>query len=49
VLHNVPPVEALELRESSLALVLLLCGLENHGIIGSAMPERRFLVVDLIE
>jgi hypothetical protein len=42
-------VEALELRVSNLALVPLLCGLEHHVIMGSALPARRFLVVDLIK
>jgi hypothetical protein len=49
VFHNVPPVEALELRASSPALVLLFCSLKNHGNVGSTLPTRKFLIVDLIE
>jgi hypothetical protein len=46
--HNFPPVEALEFRPSSLILVPLLCGLENHGIVGSTLSAERFLIIDLI-
>jgi hypothetical protein len=41
-------VEALEFGTSPI-LVPLLCGLKNHGIIGSALPGGRFLIVNLIE
>jgi hypothetical protein len=47
--RSFPLVEALELRASSPILVSLLCGLENHGIVGSALPVGIFLIVDLIE
>jgi hypothetical protein len=49
VLHNVPPVEVLELRAFSLIVVPLICCLEHHDIVGFALPVRGFLVVDLIE
>jgi hypothetical protein len=49
VSYNFSPVEALEFTPSSLILVPLICGLENYGIIDSALPTRRFLIVDLIE
>jgi hypothetical protein len=49
VLHSIPPVEVFELRASSPALLPLLCSLKNHDIIGSALPARKFLVVDLFE
>jgi hypothetical protein len=42
------PVEAIEFG-TSLILVPLLCDLKNHGIIGSALPMRRFLIINLIE
>jgi hypothetical protein len=49
VLHSIPPVEVFELRASSPALLPLLCSLKNHDIISSALPARKFLVVDLFE
>jgi hypothetical protein len=44
-----PLVEVLEFRPSSPILVLLICGLENHGIVSFALPIGGFLIVDLIE
>jgi hypothetical protein len=41
-------VEALEFSTSSI-LVSLLCDLKNHAIVGSALPVRRFLIINLIE
>jgi hypothetical protein len=41
-------VEALEFGTSPI-LVPLICGLKNHGIVGSALPGRRFLIINLIE
>jgi hypothetical protein len=41
-------MEALEFKTSPI-LVPLLCGLKNHVIIGSALPEERFLIINLIE
>jgi hypothetical protein len=41
-------VEALEFGTSPI-LVTLLCGLKNHGIVGSALPGGRFLIINLIE
>jgi hypothetical protein len=49
VSHGFPLVESLEFRVSSPILVSLLFNLKNHGIIGSSLPARRFLIVDLIE
>jgi hypothetical protein len=46
--YNFPLVETLEF-ETSLILVPLLCGLKNYGIIGSALPRERLLIVNLIE
>jgi hypothetical protein len=42
-------VKALEFRASSTILVPLLCGIENHGIVGYALLAEIFLIVDLIE
>jgi hypothetical protein len=42
-------VEAFEFRASNHILVPLLYGLENHDIVGSALPVGKFLIVDLIE
>jgi hypothetical protein len=47
--HSFPPVEALEFRASGAILVPLLCSLKNYGIVGSALPTVRFLIIDLIE
>jgi hypothetical protein len=47
--HSFPPVEVLKFVPSSLILVPQLCDLENHGIVGSALPAGRFLIVYLIE
>jgi hypothetical protein len=41
-------MEALEFR-TSLILVPLLCGLKNHGIVGSTLLGERLLIVNLIE
>jgi hypothetical protein len=41
-------VEALEFGTSPI-LVSLLCDLKNHAIIGSALPVRRLLIINLIE
>jgi hypothetical protein len=41
-------VETLEFG-TSLILVPLLCGLKNHVIVGSTLPEGRLLIVNLIE
>jgi hypothetical protein len=41
-------VEALEF-DTSLILVSLLCDLKNYAIIGSTLPVRRFLIINLIE
>jgi hypothetical protein len=41
-------VEALKFG-TSLILVSLLCDLNNYVIIGSALPVRRFLIINLIE
>jgi hypothetical protein len=46
--HSFSPVEVLEFG-TSLILVPLLCVLKNHGIIGSALPRGRLLIVNLIE
>jgi hypothetical protein len=43
-----PLVEALEFS-TSLIFVPLLCGLKSHDIVGSALPEGRLLIVNLIE
>jgi hypothetical protein len=42
-------VEVLKFRPSNPIIVSLLCGLENYGIAGSALPSGRFFIVDLIE
>jgi hypothetical protein len=42
-------VEALEFIPSNPILVTLLCGLKNHGIVGSDLPAGSFLIVNLIE
>jgi hypothetical protein len=42
------PVEALEFGTSPI-LVSLLCNLKNHVIVGSALPVRIFLIINLIE
>jgi hypothetical protein len=42
------PVEALEFNTSPI-FVSLLCDLKNHAIVGSALPVRRFLIINLIE
>jgi hypothetical protein len=41
-------VEVLEF-DTSLILVSIICGLKNHDIVGSALPVRRFLIINLIE
>jgi hypothetical protein len=41
-------VEALKFETSSI-LIPLLCGLNNHGIIGSVSTGGRFLIINLIE
>jgi hypothetical protein len=41
-------MEALEFGPSPI-LIPLLCGLKNHGPIGSALPGGSFLIVNLIE
>jgi hypothetical protein len=46
--HSFPPVEAFELG-IRLILLPLLCGLKNYVIVSSALPEGRFLIIDLIE
>jgi hypothetical protein len=46
--HSFPPAEALEFGTSPI-LVLLLCGLKNHGIIDSALSGGRFSIINLIE
>jgi hypothetical protein len=48
VLNSFPAVEALEFS-TSLIFVPLLCGLKNHDIVGSALPLRRLLIINLIE
>jgi predicted transcriptional regulator len=48
MLHSFPPVEALEFGPRPI-VVLLLYGLKNHGIIGSALSGGSFLIVNLIE
>jgi hypothetical protein len=47
--HSFSPVKTLEFRPSSLILVPLICDLENHDIVGSALPVEKFLIIDLIE
>jgi hypothetical protein len=42
-------MKMLEFIAYSPTLVPLLCGPENHDIIGSALPVGIFLIVDLIE
>jgi hypothetical protein len=40
VSHSFPPVEELKFGASGPILVLLLCGLEDNGIIGSIFPMK---------
>jgi hypothetical protein len=42
-------MQVLELGASSPVLVLLLCYLQCHDIVGSALLARGFLIVDLVE
>jgi hypothetical protein len=46
--NTFPPVEALEFSTSPI-LVSLICDLKNHAIVDSALPVRRFLIINLIE
>jgi hypothetical protein len=46
--HNFPPVETIKFG-TSLILIPLLYGLKNHVIVGSALPGRRVLIINLIE
>jgi hypothetical protein len=46
--YSFPPVKALEFGPNPI-LVPLFCGLKNHGIVGSTLPEGRLLIVNLIE
>jgi hypothetical protein len=48
VLNSFLAVEALEFS-TSLIFVPLLCGLKNLDIVGSALPLRRLLIINLIE
>jgi hypothetical protein len=41
-------MEALEFSISSI-FISLLCDLKNYAIVGSALPIRRFLIINLIE
>jgi hypothetical protein len=41
-------MKALEFS-TSLILVLLLCDLKNHAIVGSTLLVQRFLIINLIE
>jgi hypothetical protein len=42
-------VKVHEFGAASPILVLQLCGLKDHVIVGSALPIRSFLIVDFIE
>jgi hypothetical protein len=46
--NTFPPVGALKFS-TNLILVSLLCALKIHAIVGSALPVRRFLIINLIE
>jgi hypothetical protein len=46
--NTFPLVEAFEFSTSPI-LVSLLCDLNNHAIISSALPVQRFLIINLIE
>jgi hypothetical protein len=48
VSNNFSLVEALKFGANSI-LVSLLCDLKNHAIVGSALPFRKFLIINLIE
>jgi hypothetical protein len=42
-------MDVFEFIPCSLILVLLICGLKNHGIVDSTLPVESFLIVNLIE